>query len=254
VVGVAWLDTRASHAARSYDEFFTASVDGGATFLPPARVSSVSSALDVAGNLVLRPTIDSPGRKRDAVTFSFITTRASFRDGGDYLGLTADAAGVFHPLWADTRAGSFQAWTSAIAIDTAGEIDADRVRAINSSNVSDKVRPLFDPARYDASTGVEEIPVSWQNISTDTLCGPIIAHVRRLSGGRTAADRAELLNGEPDPQGGVASFDYSRGSAARCLAPGEATRSIVWRARPAANADTFVSFETTVTARVAPAR
>src|SRR5882724_3057900 len=55
VLGISWFDTRGTDGDRQYNEFFTASTDGGDTFLPPARISSQSSSLDAAGNIVLRP-------------------------------------------------------------------------------------------------------------------------------------------------------------------------------------------------------
>jgi len=43
------------------------------------------------------------------------------------MGLAVDAEGVFHPFWADTRDGRFQAWTAAVKITkpSRGELGCD---------------------------------------------------------------------------------------------------------------------------------
>ncbi|HWN41585.1 MAG TPA: sialidase family protein, partial [Thermoanaerobaculia bacterium] len=50
VLGVSWLDSRNHPGTDRYDAWFSASLDGGATFLPPVRLSSESSDPLGAGN------------------------------------------------------------------------------------------------------------------------------------------------------------------------------------------------------------
>jgi hypothetical protein len=61
VVGVMWLDTRAAAADDAYDVFYSASLDGGETFLSAVRVSSETSRPAGPGNM--RPGL---GRLRSA--------------------------------------------------------------------------------------------------------------------------------------------------------------------------------------------
>lgn len=75
----------------SYWVRFSASLDGGETWLPSVRVSTDA-------NLV------NPAEKE---------TRFN---GGDTAGLTADADGVFHACWIDNRAGVHQMWTTTVAV------------------------------------------------------------------------------------------------------------------------------------------
>ncbi|HLY16107.1 MAG TPA: hypothetical protein VKR61_02730 [Bryobacteraceae bacterium] len=91
VVGLSWYDRRDNPDDLGYQVRFSASLDGGATWLPSVRVST-------HGNLVNAAEHD---------------TRYN---GGDTAGLTADAAGVFHPLWIDNRTGVHQMWTAAIRV------------------------------------------------------------------------------------------------------------------------------------------
>jgi len=251
IVGVSWFDTRETPGPRMYNEFFTASSDGGETFLPPARVSSQASALDAPNNLVLRPTIDSPRASGGKLGFSLMTNSAGFPDGGDYLGLTADITGAFHPLWADTRSGSFQSWTATIRIEPSGRAGNSEVAAQNSqSEVTTKFWPLFDPAHYDPKTETEEIPVRLKNTSEDSVCTPLIVHIKTGATGRLESG-AQILNGTAAKSEGGIVFDYSNAMGDfSCLAPGEATEPIVWKVRPDPKDKTFASVQFTVTGSV----
>lgn len=112
VVGVIWHDRRNGTADEHRKDlsnecsevFFSASLDGGRTFLPNVRVSSTQSCPDVAGNR-----IPAFGAGSQSVFERFTT-------GGDYKGLATAHDGRFHALWADSRTGVFQLWTSIITV------------------------------------------------------------------------------------------------------------------------------------------
>lgn len=100
VVGVAWYDTRHSRGGGCFDLYFSASVDGGRSFLPEARVTPETSCPQ------------SVERQHG------IAERWPF--GGDYSGLAASADGRFHVFWADSRTGIYQLWSAGV------EVAADR--------------------------------------------------------------------------------------------------------------------------------
>jgi hypothetical protein len=100
VVGVAWFDGRedphaVKRSVRCQSVYFAASVDGGETFLPEVKVSTAHSCPHTPEN-------GEAGRRWVA--------------GGDYMGLVADADGVFHLLWSDSRSGIYELWTSTIRV------------------------------------------------------------------------------------------------------------------------------------------
>ncbi len=96
-VGVAWLDSRDDTTGRCYSVYFTASVDGGVSYLPSQMVSSAPSCPDSTQNG------GAQGR---------------WPRGGDYFGLAAAADGRFHVFWPDARGrGRFQVWTAAIEVN-----------------------------------------------------------------------------------------------------------------------------------------
>ena len=243
VVGVSWLDTRESPTGRTYREFFTASVDGGQTFGTPVAVSSAWSSLDDPANYAFHPTIDSPRKAADgSIEFSFDTTLGRAPDGGDFMGLAADASGAFHPFWIDTRTGTFQVWTSAVRV---GQPAADALAEGTDAELNRRLRPIFDPASYDAPTGAETIPVRLQNISGARVCSPVFAIVEDPE--TTPHQTPRILNAENHKDWAGAYFDYS--SAFRdlaCLAPGQITEAVSWRVQPLAAERTFVTLRLTL--------
>jgi hypothetical protein len=96
VVGVTWYERRKEGARECQHIYFTASLDGGKTFLPEVRVSSAPSCPDTPRN--------GQSAKRWAA-------------GGDYSGLAASPDGSFHVLWADSRNGIYQLWAVRVRIN-----------------------------------------------------------------------------------------------------------------------------------------
>jgi hypothetical protein len=90
VVGVLWYDRRDSDDNLSYYARFSASVDGGATWLPSVRVS------------------ESPNTARG--------TSGTGVTGGDTSGLAASPDGRFHALLIDNRTGIQQVWIAPITV------------------------------------------------------------------------------------------------------------------------------------------
>jgi hypothetical protein len=48
---------------------------------------------------------------------AYVSRRRAQYGGGDYLGLAADAPGVFHPFWPDMRSGVQHIYTAAIRVE-----------------------------------------------------------------------------------------------------------------------------------------
>jgi hypothetical protein len=204
----------------------------------PVTVSSAWSSLDDPANYAFHPTIDSPRRADDgSIEFSFDTTLGRAPDGGDFMGLAADALGTFHPFWIDMRTGTFQAWTSAVRV---GQQTTEAHAGETDSELNRQLRAVFDPTSYDSPTGTETIPVRFQNISDRPVCSPLFAVVEDTE--KTPHQTPRILNAENDKDWAGAYFDYS--SAFRdlpCLAPGQITEAIPWRIQPLASERTYVT-------------
>jgi hypothetical protein len=89
VLGIAWVDSRSDPGKGCFETYFAASLDGGRSFLPEARVSSARSCPD---------------------------STAAWSTGGDYFGMVTTPDGRFHLLWSDARAALSQLWIAAIEV------------------------------------------------------------------------------------------------------------------------------------------
>jgi BNR repeat-like domain len=100
VVGVAWYDGRTDPSTikgsfRCHEIYFTASLDGGKTFLPEVKISTQKSC---------------PAEPKN------VATALRFPAGGEYMGLDTVRDGSFHLLWSDARSGIYQLRTAAVKV------------------------------------------------------------------------------------------------------------------------------------------
>jgi hypothetical protein len=93
VVGLLFYDRRDNPDNKSFYARFTASLDGGATWLPSVRLSAAPY---------------SAGEVAQKSAFAY--------NGGDTAGLVASANGIFHAFWVDDRTGVPQVYTSAVRV------------------------------------------------------------------------------------------------------------------------------------------
>ena len=209
VVGVMWLDTRASAADNAYDVFVSASIDGGETFLPATRVSSETSRPAGPGNM--RPGLGRLRYAGDTLIMDFLSGYSRWRDVGDYVGLTTDAKGIFHPVWPDSRNGTFQLETARI------ELLTDAAVVVATDSVTRPVGVVLDPSRFDAAKRELVVPVRIRNTTADTLYPPIVATLTSVgdtmlvrNGYMRPEDIVTILNATNGKPGAGASFDFSR--------------------------------------------
>jgi len=109
-VAVVWVESRlhqelsadslrafpqAESSVDCWDVYTTVSRDGAGTFSPPIRLTPETTCSNAPGN-------GEAGRR--------------WRYGGDYLGAAWDSEGGFHPLWADSRTGTYQLWTARLVM------------------------------------------------------------------------------------------------------------------------------------------
>jgi hypothetical protein len=98
-LGISWIEMRRVPSDLSrwcYQVVFSASLDGGKSFLSPQVVSAGESCPSPAAN--------------GAAYYRWPL-------GGDYFGITAAADGRFHLLWSDAREGLYQLWTAAAVVE-----------------------------------------------------------------------------------------------------------------------------------------
>lgn len=252
VVGVLWLDTRVSRDRSAFDAYFTASVDGGESFLPAVRVSTDSTVPGSAGNLRIAA---GAYKRGDTVYVNLSKTGGRLDTGGDYMGLVADVDGVFRPLWPDARSGTYQLYTAPIRV-TRGDVQVAAqgaartpvVRRLKASEFS----LLFDPTSYDEATGVVTVPMRLKNLTAQPLYGPITItfELNPSLGDRGPIDTKfypTILGARNGKTGPGAEFDLTPLTADGFIEPGATTGSFMLRVKPVSRTDaigfmmTFVS-------------
>ena len=249
VVGVMWLDTRASTADDAYDVFYSTSLDGGRTFLPAVRVSSETSRPAGPGNL--RPGLGRLRYSGDTLVMDFLSGYSRWRDVGDYIGLTTDAKGVFHPVWPDSRNGTFQLQTARI------ELLSNAPSAAAMDSVTRPVGIVLDPSRFDAEKRELVVPVRIRNTTADTLFPPVVATLTSVGdtmlvriGYMRSEDSVTILNATNAKPGAGASFDFSDAlGTLGLLAPGAVSGAVDFRLRVATPMASGLRWRMVVSAR-----
>jgi hypothetical protein len=252
VVGVMWLDTRASSPDDAYDVFYSASLDGGDTFLPAVRVSSATSRPAGPGNM--RPGLGRLRYDGDTLIMDFLSGYSRWRDVGDYIGLTADANVVFHPVWPDSRDGTFQLQTARI------ELLSFASPSVAMDTLTRPVGIVLDPNRFDARQRELVVPVRIRNTTADTLFPPIVATLTSVgdtmlvrTGYMGPEDVVTILNATNGKPGAGASFDFTGAlGTLGLLAPGAVSGAVDFRLRVATPAASGLRWRMVVSARARP--
>jgi hypothetical protein len=182
ILGIGWSEMIGS---THYDERFTVSLDGGKSFLDPRIISTQDSMPFNDENVSGQTTLFGKG---SFFQYSGFTTRSA---GGDYFGMTTDDAGVFHPLWVDSRDGvGAQLYTSAIAV-------LDRAPACapltnDSTDLAKTAKLIFDPARMSVATDTLTIPLRIENLGNAPITGPVSLTITALQTDEYIPPKASL--------------------------------------------------------------
>jgi hypothetical protein len=112
VVGLTWNDRRDHPDNIGYTTRFTASLDGGDTWLPSVRVSDQPAKFRHGGD---GGEVAGYASSQGSGT-SLHLYRVGGPSAGDTAGLRADANGVFHALWIDNRTGTGQLYTAPVRV------------------------------------------------------------------------------------------------------------------------------------------
>jgi hypothetical protein len=189
VVGVVWSDRRNSRDNLGYEQRFTASLDGGETWLPSVRVSDAPAAWDANQPFTILPYNAFGG----STSYSLSIHKFNFT-GGDTGGLDVDADGSFHPLWIDNRTGVPQIWTASVTVDGVAASSRDPAMA-SYTDLTGKAKVIITEPHFDRKAGTITVVARIKNISQVALTGPFKVELTRLSSdwgtpGVAAADNA----------------------------------------------------------------
>src|SRR6266496_5102153 len=169
VVGVMWYDRRDTPENIGYWPRFSASLDGGETFLPSVKVSEAPNSFDRQPILLFGHRSISAYKGRFGVNIG--VNEVQFR-GGDTAGLAASIDGVFHPLWVDNRTGVAQVWTASVSVNDRA-MQGFPEESPPLVDVTDRVVLHLELAIYDPSKGTVTTDASLENISKEPIHGPV---------------------------------------------------------------------------------
>lgn len=248
-LGVSYSDTRGFPEGDGYHRRFTASVDGGASFLRSRLLSSAPSRPQEA-SVNRRPVFQTLDDGSGALSIAFVSAVGRWPGGGDYMGLAADARGTFHALWSDARDGAFQLWASQVRVEhgpeTPGEGEgsgappegAPDPSSTEQRSVTGRIELVSDPASWDPEAREIRVPVRLRNTSDEPIYPPIEVVVVGLEWEDPPEELQEfwsersgrLLNADNDATGAGARFDYTPTLRdLQVLEPGAVTGARVWR-------------------------
>lgn len=238
VIGIMWFGISNFEQQRQYDLYFSASIDGGESFLLPVKVTTEPSFPANVNNMKPVPnSVNSTEKSVNATLWSAFSWHAH---GGDYLGLIADNDSFFRPFWADSRSETFQIWTTRINVnkeDEKGNPDEQMQNKKVKTSLNKKITLIFDPIKYDLEKQEALIPIRLKNISDEVIFGPFTVEVKSLIRendvkyyGKEWIDVPQILNALNGKKGVGAVMDYSSVLGDfNLLKPSAITEAVKWK-------------------------
>lgn len=224
-VGVAWYDRRDTREDAGWYVRFSASLDGGETFLPSVRVSSAPEVHKRDAALPIWVYAEGGGgfplHRRDSRIAINISTDQGEAAGGDTAGMAADADGNFHPVWVDNRTGVLQLWTSTITISGEAAVNGG-VDLSGMDNVTRDVMLRIANTKYDQKRGVISFDTLLVNTSDEAIHIPVKMRVVSLRAGTGTINIAHADN-HGTGEGSI--WDFSPLIADGVLKPGQKSGS-----------------------------
>ena len=198
VVGVMWYDRRDSTNNLDWRTRFTASLDGGETFLPSVNVSEASFTHGRDDKWVVKALGSGGGsnwlgaRYRGGPLKLQLGLSGSYLSGGDTAGMAADAGGIFHLFWVDNRTGISQLWTAPVIV-TGTATRNGAADLADLEDISEKVRIDYTNTHYDRVSNTISVDAQLVNVSDETIIGQVKARVISL---KSDIGIPKVLNGD----------------------------------------------------------
>ncbi len=222
VVGVMWYALKGS-TELEYDVRFSASRDGGETFLPSTKISEASNLYD-RDRLVLDAHAIGGGDRwhkaaegnRMGHLLTIIISPSVWP--GHTAGLVATADSSFHPFWIDNRTGTRQIWTSRI--DVTGRAVMNGTKSLEGlEDVSEDVTFTFANAVLNGKKRTVTVDAYLENTSTDAIVGPVKIRILSLHS-PLGTHSVQVINLDNTDDGNMV-WDFSASLQGGTLGPGE---------------------------------
>jgi hypothetical protein len=216
-----WYDRRDSPDGLGWDIRFTASLDGGDTFLPSIKVSEKSHSMDKSRWKLFPSEFASNSGTDNPVQLS-VGLDAFHLSAGHTAGLAADADGVFHPFWIDNRTGVRQVWTSPVIVK--GKAIANGSDEFSKlQDISSKAWLDLSNISYDSARDVVSLDAQLINLSKEVFQGPI--KVRLVMARSALADDVRVMNADNGETNAGAVWDFGSRLKDNLLKPGQTSQA-----------------------------
>jgi hypothetical protein len=205
IVAVTWYDARGIDDGMGGRLRVAVSNDGGETFSPSVPVADAPSLIVPNADRVRLEGDTAPGSTRMSTDLRYHVF------GQDTVGLVADAAGNFHPLWDDNRTGVAQLWTASIAVSERAVVHGDpslsHLKDVSKQVALDIIDPMYDRQARDVTADLALV-----NTSHHPIAGPIRVRVTGLTSGIGQPEIEGSQNGIAG-RGAIVTFSSQLGSA-----------------------------------------
>ena len=222
VVGIAWYDRRNNENDLGWEPRFSASLDGGETFLPSVSLgnSEISFPLQRKVQLMARSRGGGslPLRPGGVIQSNLFCCGPVM--GGETAGLAADANGVFDAAWIANPTGTSQIWTAPIKV-TGKVFKNGSPDLADLNDVSPHVALLFSDVQFDDSGRTLTAKAYIENTSKVTLVAPFKLRILRLD---SRLGDPEVINADNRLGGAGAVFDFSDLIPTHVLKPGQSSQ------------------------------
>lgn len=222
VVGVMWYDRRENRDNLGWHVRFSASLDGGETFLPSVKISESPARFDetIKWPVFFWRAVSGGGSSASPgpILNLDLEVMGQLFNGGDYNGMATDADGVFHPLWADNRTGLHQLWTTRISVKGVVQPNPELK---NLEDITEKVTLEILRAEYDRKTDSLTLDVRVTNTSKNNLLTPFKARIVDLKS--DIAGQLAIITEQNHRHGIGALLNLGEANNGSTLRPGEST-------------------------------
>jgi len=179
VVGVTWNDRRV-HKDECYDLYFSASLDGGESFLPNVTIGRKPTCSLAPGNwkpdVFVRPyPKNEEGESVEGQGLNVLMISTRFPGGGDTQGLDADSDGVFHAAWIDGSSGVMQLAGTTFTVPGAVH---QPVRS--NHDVSTQVKLVAEQCGFDWKENAFSCLMHLENRSQLAVSGPFAIELQTM--------------------------------------------------------------------------
>jgi hypothetical protein len=186
-VGATWYDRREDPRNLDHRLRFSASLDGGESWLPSVPVSDERFVFKDPAEYPAGGYVRGGGRRARDPTDHFQVNvwpgprlyRGMNSGMGDYAAVAAGADGRFHAFWIDNRTGVAQMYTAAITVNEEPALHGSPELA-QMNNVSSFLEMQSTSSVWDAATQTLTVEYRFLNTSEETVAGPLIMRITRL--------------------------------------------------------------------------